>query len=123
MIRQELAEMILHHLDDPRLTGMPTITRVKVSDDLSMADVYVTSMGTPGQQSAALNALRHSAGIMRTRLTKVLSTRIIPFLRFHPDEQLRKEMDVLNLLDQVAKENEELDRKRAETGQTPPTAT
>jgi ribosome-binding factor A len=114
VIRHELAEMILHDLDDPRLTGMPTITRVKVSEDLSMADVYVTSMGTPGQQSAALNALKHSGGIMRMRLTKALSTRIVPFLRFHADEQLRKELDMLSLLDRVHKENEELDRKRAE---------
>lgn len=117
MIRHELAEVILHELDDPRLTGMPSITRVKVSEDLSTADVYVTSMGTPGQQSAALNALRHSGGVMRTRLTKALSTRIVPFLRFHADEQLRKELDMLTLLDQVHKENEELDRKRSGTGQ------
>ena len=113
LIRQELAVLILHELNDPRLTGMPTITRVKVSDDISMADVYITSMGTPGQQSAALNALKHSAGVMRSRLTKVLSTRIVPYLRFHIDEQLKKELDILNLLDKVHQENEELDRKRS----------
>jgi len=124
VIRHELAEMILRELDDPRLTGMPTITRVKVSEDLSMADVYVTSMGTLGQQSAALNALKHSGGIMRTRLTKALSTRIVPFLRFHADEQLRKELDMLSLLDRVHKEHEELDRKRSGAGhdEAPPPA-
>jgi ribosome-binding factor A len=119
LIRQELAVLILHELNDPRLTGMPTITRVKVSDDISMADVYITSMGTPGQQSAALNALKHSAGVMRSRLTKVLSTRIVPYLRFHIDEQLKKELDILNLLDKVHQENEELDRKRSEATPAP----
>lgn len=109
--------MILHELDDPRLTGMPSITRVKVSDDLSMADVYFTSMGTAGQQTAALNALRHSAGAMRTKLTKSLSIRQTPYLRFHLDEQLKKELDMLQLLDQVHQENEELDRKRATQAQ------
>jgi ribosome-binding factor A len=117
VIRQELATMILHELDDPRLTGMPSITRVKVSDDLSMADVYFTSMGTAGQQTAALNALRHSAGAMRTMLTKSLSIRQVPYLRFHLDEQLKKELDLLGIIDQVHQENEELDRKRAETKQ------
>src|SRR5437764_11483363 len=73
LIQQELALMILRELNDPRLTGLPSITRVKVSDDLSYADVYVTSMGTPGQQSAALHALQHSAGMLRTKLTKILS--------------------------------------------------
>src|SRR5579864_4593285 len=103
-IQQELALIIMRELNDPRLTGMPSITRVKVAEDLSMADVYVTSMGTAGQQTAALNALKHSAGVMRTKLTKVLSIRQVPFLRFHSDEQLKKEMEVLNLLDQVARE-------------------
>ena len=113
-IQKELADIILRELNDPRLTGMPSITRVKVSPDLSIADVYVTIMGTPGQQSAALNALRHSAGMMRTKLTKVLSMRQSPFLKFHIDENLKKELAVLDLLDRVAKENAEIDRRRAE---------
>jgi len=33
----------------------------------------MTIMGTPGAQTAALNALKHSAGMMRTRLTKSLT--------------------------------------------------
>src|SRR6186713_2935908 len=89
-IQKELAQIIMRELNDPRLTGMPSITRVKVSPDMSIADVYVTIMGTPGQQSAALNALRHSAGLMRTRLTKMLSLRVAPFLKFHIDENLKK---------------------------------
>ena len=119
LIQQEVALMILRELNDPRLTGLPSITRVKVSDDLSYADVYVTSMGTPGQQSAALHALQHSAGLMRTKLTKILSIRQAPFLRFHTDESLMKEMAVLELLDKVAQENAELDRKRGAGSESP----
>jgi ribosome-binding factor A len=112
-IQKELAQVIMRELNDPRLTGMPSITRVKVSADLSIADVYVTIMGTPGQQSAALNALRHSAGMMRTKLTKMLTLRQAPYLKFHIDENLKKELAVLETLRIVAEENEELDRKRA----------
>src|SRR5262249_10752043 len=99
---------------------MPSITRVKVSPDLSIADVYMTIMGTPGQQTAALNALKHSAGLMRAKLTKVLTLRIAPYLKFHIDENLKKELEVLNLLDKVAKENEEIDRRRAAEEQEQP---
>jgi ribosome-binding factor A len=115
IIQQELAQIIMRELNDPRLVGMPSITRVKVSPDLSIADVYVTIMGTPGQQTAALNALRHSAGLMRAKLTKSLTLRIAPYLKFHIDENLKKELEVLDLLDQVAKENAEIDRKRAQS--------
>jgi ribosome-binding factor A len=118
-IQQELAQIIMRELNDPRLTGMPSITRVKVSPDLSIADVYITVMGTPGQQQAALNALRHSAGLMRTKLTGQLTLRQAPYLKFHIDENLKKELEVLDLLRKAREENEELERKRAEAGLPP----
>ena len=98
---------------------MPTVTRVEVTDDMSIANVFVTIMGTPGQQTAALNALRHSAGLMRTRLTKMLSIRQTPYLQFHFDDRLKKELALLETLEQVARENAELDRKRIEQGGEP----
>jgi len=123
-IQQELANMILRDLDDPRVRPLTSVTRVKISEDLSIADIFITVMGTPGQQTAALNALKHSAGMMRTRLTKDLSLRQAPFLKFHLDEDLKKELAMMELLDQVAKENAELDKKRAEQAgnETPPPA-
>jgi ribosome-binding factor A len=106
--------IMLRELSDPRLVGLPSITRVKVSDDLSIADVYITVMGTPGHQTAALNALKHSAGMMRIMLTKRMTLRIAPFLKFHIDEDLKKELALQELLQKVADENAEIDRKRAE---------
>jgi ribosome-binding factor A len=113
-IQRELAEMIMREANDPRLNVMISITRVKVSEDLGIADVYVSIMSTEGKQTAALNALKHSAGLMRTKLTKSLSLRQAPYIKFHMDERLKKELETLDLLEQVRRENEELDRKRAE---------
>ena len=118
-IQREVAEMIMREINDPRLPAITSITRVKVSPDLSVADLYVSIMGTEGQQTAALNALRHSAGMMRTKLTKSLSLRQAPYLKFHIDENLKKEIAVLELLQKVSEENAELDRKRAEENQSP----
>jgi len=122
-LHQELAMIMLRELNDPRLTGLPSITRVKVSDDLSVADVFITVMGTPGQQSAALNALKHSAGLMRILLTKKMTLRIAPFLKFHIDEDLKKELELQAILQKVADENAELDRKRAEAAAANPETT
>src|SRR5476649_2844625 len=110
-IQRELAMMIQRDLNDPRLPPqtVPSITRVKVSPDLSVADVYVTIMGTPGHQTAAINALRHSAGLMRAKIAQALSMRITPTLKFHIDEDLKKELAMLDLLEKVAKENAEID--------------
>ena len=50
LIQRELAGIIMRDLNDPRLVGFPSITKVKVAPDLSTADVYVTIMGTPGSR-------------------------------------------------------------------------
>jgi ribosome-binding factor A len=85
----------------------PVITKVETADDLSVANVYVSIMGTPGQQSAALNALKHSAGLMRTKLAKMLTIRQMPFLQFHIDEGHRKEIEILELLHKLEVERQE----------------
>ena len=107
-LQQELMQIIMRKLNDPRLEGMPSITRVKVASDLSTADVFVTIMGSPGKQSAALNALKSSAVMMRESLRKTLPMRTSPFLKFHIDEALKKELTVLELIDKAVKEEDAL---------------
>lgn len=113
-IRAELAQIMLRELDDPRIKMLPGITRVEVADDLSVAKVYVTIMGTPGAQTAALNALKHSAGMMRTRLAKMLTIRQMPFLAFFIDEGQRKEIEILETLHRL-----ELERQAKEAAKPP----
>lgn len=112
-IQRELGSIILHELTDPRLPRIISVTRVKVSPDIEHAEVFVTVMGTPGQQTMALNALKHSASLMRGKLTKAMTLRVAPYLHFQLDEGLKKELEVLDLLEMVRRENEEIDRKRA----------
>jgi ribosome-binding factor A len=107
ILREEIANIIRREVHDPRLGGILSITRVKVSSDLSVADVSFTYMGTPGQQSAALAAMRQSAGMFRSRLTKELSMRTVPQLKFHLDENLKKELEVLEMLEKVRQEREQ----------------
>lgn len=113
IIRREVMAVIQRELSDPRITGMPSVTRVQVTEDMAQADIFFTIMGTAGKQSACLNALKHSAGLMRTRLSEALNTRTVPVLRLFMDEKLQKELSVLDALDRVAAENAELDRQRA----------
>ena len=72
-LQQELMGIIMRELNDPRLAGMPSITRVKVSPDLAQADVYVTIMGTDfvGASSPAATpvTLRVSPGAPSTSIT------------------------------------------------------
>jgi ribosome-binding factor A len=119
-LQQELMSIIMRELNDPRIEGFPSITRVKVAEDLSTADVYVTIMGTEGKQNLTLNALKHSAGMMREKLRKTLPMRTIPFLKFQFDEALKKEIQVLDLIDKAVREEDALKSQSApESDATP----
>jgi len=117
-LQKELMQLIMRDLHDPRLGGLPSITRVEVSTDLSTADVFVTIMGTEGKQQLALNALKHSAGMMRQKLNKLLPMRTIPFLKFHLDDKLKKEIAVLELIEKARQEEDQ--RKAEREGQNQP---
>lgn len=105
-IRNEISQIIMRELNDPRLDGvLPSISRVKVSEDFSVADVYLVLMGTPGKQTAALAALKSAAGMMRSRLGKALTMRTVPVVRFEIDEAYQKEMEVLELIRKAQQEH------------------
>ena len=83
LIGKELALLIQHYLQDPRL-GLVTISDVKVSRDLSFADVYFTVL-PKDESNVAERVLIGAAGFLRRELSSRISLRIIPKLRFHYD--------------------------------------
>lgn len=78
--------MIQKELKDPRV-GMLTINEVKVSRDISYADVYFTLLSDENRESAE-KALAHASGFLRSQLARVLKTRTTPQLRFHYDNSV-----------------------------------
>jgi len=88
-IQRDLAVLLQRELKDPRL-GLPTISGVKVSKDLSYADVYITFMAIedPAKVKEALQVLDNAAGLLRSLLSKSIKLRVMPRLRFHYDETI-----------------------------------
>ena len=43
LIRQEICELLLEHVNDPRLNGLISVTEVSTSPDLKNARIYVSS--------------------------------------------------------------------------------
>lgn len=89
LIQRELAILIQRELKDPRV-GILTINEVKVSRDISFADVYFTllSDNNDNNKESAEEALNHASGFLRSQLARVLNTRTTPRLRFHFDDSV-----------------------------------
>lgn len=96
-LQRELAAAIRGALRDPRVT-MVTVNEVRVARDLSVADVYVSSLATqpatPAPQPSptaddVVDALNHAAGFLRSEVARVATSRTVPRLRFHYDETIQ----------------------------------
>ncbi len=103
-VKRALGELIQRELRDPRL-GWVTITAVKVTPDFSHANVYFTLFGEDSSVENTLKALEHSAGFLRSKLSKSLKLRTVPLLHFKHDESVERGSHMESLIDQVVAED------------------
>ena len=100
VIREVASETILFELKDPRVKGV-TVTRTEVSGDLQHAKVYVSVMGTPGEQKLCLHGLRHAAGFVQSKLAGRLKTRFTPQIHFVLDQGVKNSIEVTRLINEA----------------------
>jgi ribosome-binding factor A len=102
-LRQEISEIMMRDLKDPRV-GMATVTEVKLSPDLRNAIVKVSVVGEGEGRRSAIGALEHAKGFIRRELGARLSNlRFAPDLHFQLDEGVAYSVRVSQLLREVQK--------------------
>ena len=80
---------ILRTVKDPRVReSMISIVRAEVTNDLSYATVYISSMGGMDAAKQAVKGLQSAAGYMRRELGAALKLRHVPELRFVADDSI-----------------------------------
>ncbi len=83
-IRQELSEMLIHEISDPRLKQI-FVTDVKVDRELAYADVFVSAVEGVSRSADVLAGLESASGFIRRNLASRVELRAFPRLRFHWD--------------------------------------
>jgi len=110
VIREVVSDVIANHLSDPRITGFVSVTRVEVLADLRSAEVYLSIFAADdGAKERTLTAITHARARIQSFLAGALESKFCPVLRFHEDEQFRKTLEVMKLIDQVASERQNQD--------------
>ena len=83
-IKKEVASIFLFKVKDPRLRNI-TITNVVLSDDLSNAKIFYSTINSKDDETSVKKALDKSKGFIRTMLGKSLSLKKIPTISFFKD--------------------------------------
>ena len=114
-IRDELAAIIQREMRDPRV-GFVNVNEVRVSRDLSYADVYVSSLDADSAETRAelVDVLNRAAGFFRSELAKRHRMRTTPKPRFHYDELMESGPKLEALIERAVKD----DQHRADSHRT-----
>ncbi|UCG73451.1 MAG: 30S ribosome-binding factor RbfA [Chromatiales bacterium] len=107
VLRTDARDPALHHA---------VITEVRVSRDLSVAWVYVTSLDAEADRDVLLEACRRAAGFLRSAVASELSVRQVPELRFRIDDTAERAAQMDALIDSVVDHDADSDEQEPGNG-------
>jgi len=104
-VKEVVSDAIAHHLNDPRIEGFVSVTRVEMAADLRSADVYVSIFGKDeAGQNKTFSAITHAKSRIQSLLAGNLQSKFCPVLRFYKDEKFKQTLETMKLIDQAVSE-------------------
>lgn len=107
-IRNELSVLLISKVRDPRLIPA-SISRVEVTDDLSLARIFYTVSGDKKEIKQAGVGFDKAKGFMRSHIAKTLNLRFTPALQFRYDNIADKVAELDGIFQEI--ENERKSRQ------------
>lgn len=105
LLREELSALIQQGVKDPRI-GFVTVTRVKVSADLSHAKIYVSAMGDARAKERTMGGITSAAGYIQRMLAGRIKLRFMPRLEFVLDDSVDRGFHIEEILKKIEEEKE-----------------
>ena len=109
-LMKAISHIITYELENPDVTGMISVTRVKVTPDLKYAKVYVSILN-PKSVEETMKGLKESAGFIRSQVAKTVNLRITPELVFEYDDSIENGEKIDNILKQISIQDKALKEK------------
>jgi ribosome-binding factor A len=114
IVKEVVSDAVVNRLNDPRLEGFVSVTRVEMSNDLRSADVYLSILEKDeAVKNKTFAAIIHARSRIQLLLAQRLKSKFCPVLHFHQDEKFKKTIETMNLINQVAKELEKKDENES----------
>jgi ribosome-binding factor A len=105
LIREEVADLIMYKLKDPRI-GFVTVTGVEMTADLKLARVFVSIMKEE-ERELTLEILNSSKNFIRLNLSKRLRMKFIPAIEFRLDTSVEYGFKIDRLLREIKEKDED----------------
>jgi len=106
LIQEKIGTLIVEgKIKDHRVNPFLSISRVKVSKDLSWADVYVSTFKPETNLARGVEGLQSAAGFIQAQLAMGMRIRLTPRLRFHEDLSIQQGFEIVKKIDEICEED------------------
>lgn len=102
-LKREISNIINYKLKNSKVTGMISITKVKVTPDLRYARVWISVLNCKNKKDT-LFGLKQSSGYIRSEIAKNINMRITPELVFEYDDTMEYGEKIDSILNNIMKE-------------------
>ena len=102
-LKREISNIINYEVTNSNVTGMISVTSVKISPDLRYAKVYVSMINSKSVKNT-LAALKSSSGFIRSRIAEKINLRVTPELLFELDDSMQYGERIDTILKDIMKD-------------------
>ncbi len=103
-IQQEISRILEKDINDPRLSGLISITGVLISEDLRHVRVYVSILGDEEARTQALKGFAAASGFIKKEVATNLRMRHAPDFAFEYDDSIERGTEVLQIMEDLARD-------------------
>ncbi len=105
-LKKEISNIINYELNNPKITGLISVTRAKITPDLKYAKVYVSILNSKNVKDTLAN-LKKSSGFIRTEIAKRINLRITPEIIFVLDDSMEYGAKIDQILKEIIPQNKD----------------
>lgn len=103
-IYRAVQEILNRGLNDPRVRGLISVTKVDLSPDLAQANIWV-SVHPAEHAELTMHGLRSARKYVQSRLARTVRARRLPKIAFRYDKSIHRAAEILAVVNRAAEDS------------------
>lgn len=101
-LKKTISNVLTFELQNSKVTGMVSVTKVRITPDFRYAKVYVSLLNSKSN-TKTMEGLKESAGFIRAQIAKTMNLRVTPELSFEIDDSMEYGAKIDKILNDLNK--------------------
>ena len=98
LLKEVISEVIVNEVKNPLVSTLCSVSQVEITEDLRLAKVHISIIGSDEEKKQTVKALQSAAGFIAVKASKKITIRYFPSLTFKIDDTVDKQIRIENLV-------------------------